>query len=153
MNERKIKRVEKVIAVSLLTVFMLVDSLTVLAYPTVHQVDVEPDEVYKTAAAAEGLWFSDKGVEQGEIIMSETFDVVYDNEFIDENGVITPVGGEQPQVICPGHHWVEGYAQTHLKNRDGSCVVDVFYATRCTVCGGVKVKDLYCSTSFPKCPH
>ena len=81
------------------------------------------------------------------------FDVIYDMEFIDAEGNITPVSECQPQVFCPGHDWVDGYVQLHTKNKDGSCYVEVFNSKRCPWCNTVTVDSPYAVYHYPVCPH
>ena len=152
MNSRKMKRWEKIIAVSVFVVFMLADSLVAFAYPNVYHVDDETEavEVVDYVAAGDSLWtFNGNDVTYDQ----KVFEVLYDVEFIDENGVITPVNDVQPQVFCLGHDWLQGYVQTHGKNDDGSCTVTVFNSKRCPYCNTVIIESLYATYNYVKCPH
>lgn len=41
----------------------------------------------------------------------------------------------------------------HIKNKNGSCIIQVFNGSRCTKCYIVDYKDLYTTTKFEKCYH
>ena len=152
MNSRKMKRWEKIIAVSAFVVFMLVDSTVALAYPNVYHVEDETDasEAVIPVAAGSGLWInSDSSLGYCKPI----FEVLYDEEFIDENGTITPINLNQPLVFCIGHDWIQGYIQTHEKSDDGGCTVKVFNAKRCPYCNTIIIESLYTTQIFVTCPH
>lgn len=152
MNSRKMKRWEKIIAVSVFVVFMLADSLVAFAYPNVYHVDDEANvvQVVSQVAAGSGFWTQDGNDVANEQLV---FEILYDVEFIDENGIITPVNEIQPQVICIGHNWVQGYVQTHEKHNDGSCTVTVCNSKMCPYCNSVIIESLYATYNYVKCPH
>lgn len=147
MDSRKMKRWEKIIAVSVLVVFMLADSLVAFAYPNAYHVDDETDDVkiVSYAAAGDGFWTN------GEETL--LFEVLYDKEFIDENGTITSVNDVQPTVLCPGHNWLQGYFQVHEKQDDGGCIVTVFNSKRCPYCNSVIIESKYATYIYVTCPH
>ena len=147
MNSRKMKRWEKIIAVCVLAVFMLADSLVAFAYPSVYHVDDATDavEVVNYAEDGEGLWaYDDVDIE---------FEVLYDEEFIDVNGIITPANDVEPIVICIRHDWIQGYFQRHEKNNDGGCTVTLFNSKRCPYCDTVIIESLYKTITYAVCPH
>lgn len=150
MNMRKMKRWEKAIAVSLFVVLMLADSLVAFAYPNVYHYDDPVIERAEREAEGAGFW---TGGDYENGYRQLVFEVMYDAEFIDETGEITPVNALQPNVFCIGHKWVSGYLQLHDKKDDGSCVVDVYFSERCTRCNTITVGDLSSYTVYPKCPH
>lgn len=147
MNSRKMKRWEKIIAVSVFVVFMLVDSLVAFAYPNVYHVDDVAEEVEAVAhvAAGDSIW------KCGEDDLE--FEVLYDVEFIDENGIITPVNDVQPQVFCIGHNWVQGYVQTHDLNDGGGCTVKLYNSQLCTYCNSVILGSWHSTHTYAVCPH
>lgn len=147
MNSRKMKRWEKLIAVSVFVVLMLADSLVAFAYPSVYHVEDETDaaQIVSQVAAGDGLWKDDKDTLE--------FEILYDVEFIDENGTITPVNDAQPMVFCPGHNWKQGYVQTHEKNDNGGCTITLFNSRRCVYCDTVIIESWHSSHSYAVCPH
>lgn len=150
MNMRKMKRWERVVAVSLFVVLMLADSLVAFAYPNVYHVEETVDERAEREAKGENFW-TGYDFENGysELI----FDVIYDAEFIDVSGEISPVNTVQPNVFCIGHKWVSGYLQIHDRHNDGSCTVEVYHSDRCTRCNTVTVGDLSSTHYYVSCPH
>lgn len=150
MNFRKIKRWEKIIAASLFVVLMLADSLVAFAYPNVYYVEETAVDYAEWEAEGAGLW-TGNGFENG--YRAVEFEVIYDQEFVDEAGDISPVNTIQPNVFCLAHNWVSGYLQLHRKNDDGSCYVEVFHSERCTRCNTVTRGDLFSATVYPVCPH
>lgn len=150
MNTDKIKRWKKVIAVSLLAVLMLADSAVAFAYPDVYHVEETATDMAEKEAKGENYW-TDVVVAYG--YGDQVFEVVYDQEFIDEAGNISPVSEIQPNVFCIGHQWVSGYLQIHSRNDDGSCTVEVYNSNRCVLCNTVTRGDLYATINYVKCPH
>ena len=150
MNFRKIKRWEKIIAASLFVVLMLADSLVAFAYPSVYYVEETAVDVAELEAEGAGFW-TDIAIENG--YDKQVFEVLYDEEFIDETGTIYPVTSYQPQVFCLAHNWVSGYLQLHDKHDDGSCIVYVYNSERCTRCNTVTRGDLFSTHYFVSCIH
>lgn len=152
MNSRKMKRWEKIIAVSVFVVFMLADSLVAFAYPNVYHVDDETDTAAAGAQVAGGdsLWMYDESHSEAG---SQMFEVLYDIEFIDENGTIIPVNDIQPQAFCIGHNWQQGFVQTHEKNNNGGCSVYLYNAKLCPYCNSVVIESLYSTLTYVTCPH
>lgn len=152
MNSRKMKRWEKIIAVSVLAVFILADSLVAFAYPNTYHVDDVTDttEAVVPVAAGDGIWTHDS---DDVAYDQQVFEVLYDVEFIDKKGTITPVNDVQPTVFCPGHNWEQGYVQTHEKDGNGGCTVKVFNAKKCPYCNSVVIESLYSTTHYVTCPH
>lgn len=150
MNKGKMKRLEKVIAVSLFVVLLLADSTMAFAYPSVYHVEETAADIAELEAKGENFWIVD---DSGNGYGTTVFEVVYDVEFIDETGNIIPVNEVQPHVFCIGHQWVSGYLQIHSKNNDGSCIVYTYYSDRCILCDTVTRGDLYATTNYVKCPH
>lgn len=150
MNKGKMKRLEKVIAVSLFVVLLLADSTMAFAYPSVYHVEEMDVDIAEKEAEGAGFW-------TGGIVADgygvQVFEVVYDVEFIDEAGNISPVSEIQPNVFCIGHQWVSGYLQLHYKHDDGSCHVDIYNSDRCILCDTVTRGDLYATINYVKCPH
>lgn len=128
MNIRKTKLWKKVAAFALLAVLMVSNSMVSMACT---------EETAETVAAKK----------------APVFDVVYDMEFVDMDGNVYPVNVCQPQLFCPGHDWIDGYAQLHEKNDDGSCVVKVFNSKRCPWCNSVTIDSLFATYHYMKCPH
>lgn len=150
MNMRKMKRLEKIVAVSFFVVLMMADSLVAFAYPNVYHVEETVAERAEMEAKGENYWIDDYFVDG---YSTSIFEVLYDAEFISETGEIYPVNTVQPNVFCIGHKWVSGYMQIHDKQDDGSCFVYTYHSDRCTRCNTVTVGDLVATYNYVKCPH
>lgn len=149
MNIRKMKRWQKILVAGVFAVFMMADSLVALAYPDVYHVEDEANAAKKVAVGSSVFMCDHAEDGYGE----RFFDVIYNVEFIDEEGTIIPVNLVQPQVFCIAHHWVQGYVQTHTRNDDGGCTVDSYNSRLCTRCNTVVIESLYATTTYVKCPH
>ena len=150
MNIRKMKRWQKIVTASVFAVFMMADSLVALAYPDVYHVEDKKDKVEATAdivEAADSFWVNDVKCED------MVFEVLFDEEFIDETGTIIPVNSNQPYVFCLGHKWQSGYFQSHLKDDNGGCTIYIYSSQLCPVCNTIVIEDLYAKYYYATCTH
>ena len=127
MKVQKMKKMKRTMVAGLVAFMMLAESVTAFA--------AEPHD------AGCGC-----GEEHGAVIL-------YDEQFVDEDGNITPVSGISEHVICLGHRIVEGYFQTHVADGKGGCVVKTYHSTKCVYCDTVWVGALYSTDTYAKCPH
>nr|WP_304578775.1 hypothetical protein [uncultured Acetatifactor sp.] len=127
MKVQKMKKMKRTMVAGLAAFMMLAESVTAFA--------AEPHD------AGCGC-----GEEHGAVIL-------YDEQFVDEDGNITPVSGISAQVFCFGHRIVEGYFQTHVADGKGGCVVKTYHSTKCVYCDTVWVGALYSTDTYAKCPH
>lgn len=79
--------------------------------------------------------------------------ILYDEQFVDMDGNVTPVSAVNPRTICPGHKVVEGYFQTHVEYGKGGCVVKTYKSTQCLYCHTIWVGDWVATDTYAKCPH
>ena len=93
----------------------------------------------------------DEGCECGE----HGDDILYEGQFVDLDGNVTPVSGVSPRLgtICPGHKIVSGYYRTHVRDGNGGCVVKTYNSTRCIYCDTIWVGDLCSVYTYVTCPH
>ena len=127
MKVQKMKKMKRTMVAGLVAFMMLAESVTAFA--------AEPHD------AGCGC-----GEEHGAVIL-------YDEQFVDEDGNITPVSGISEQTICLGHRIVEGYYQTHVKDGKGGCTVKTYHSTQCVYCFTIWIGDLRLMAEFAKCPH
>lgn len=106
---------------------------------------VESDAVEFTFDEVEGEMLS--GLDEQEIDV-----ILYDRQFVDEEGNIYPVPETEPQWGCD-HDYVSGKEKFHNSHSDGSCEVIVYKAERCSKCGTVKLGELISSHYYAVCPH
>ena len=131
MKTRKMRNLKRTVVAGLAAFMMLAESVTVFAAPVEEHVH---DEGCDCCAEHDG-------------------DILYEGQFVDMDGNITPVSGVNPRLICPGHNIVSGYFQTHVKDGKGGCVVKTYHSTRCLYCETIWVGDLCSVTEFVTCTH
>lgn len=129
MKVQKMKKMKRTMVAGLAAFMMLAESVTAFACPA------EPHD------ADCGC-----GEEHGAVIL-------YDEQFVDEDGNITPVSGISERTICLGHRIVEGYYQTHVKDGKGGCTVKTYHSTQCVYCFTIWIGDLCSVDMSVKCPH
>ena len=151
MNKRKIKCWERLVAVGVFVVFMMVDSLAALAYPNVYQVNNAEVNTAEKAIVGENTWMTVDVSEADEDLPE--FDVLYDKEFVSLDGDIAEVNDYAPIKFCFKHKWEDGYFQTHLKNSSGGCTTDVYKGQRCIWCNTINLEGLYATHTYTTCPH
>lgn len=133
MKTRKMRNLKRTVVAGLAAFMMLAESVTAFAAPVEEHVH---DEGCACCAEHDG-------------------DILYEGQFVDEDGNVTPVSGVNPRLgtICPGHKIVSGYFQTHVKDGKGGCVVKTYYSTRCIYCDTIWVGDLFSIDEYVTCPH
>ena len=62
-------------------------------------------------------------------------------------------GSQENAEIKHTHKFVDTKLSRHQKNSDGSCVVTIYYAKKCSSCGFYTLGDVYSQTIYAKCPH
>lgn len=150
MGTKDIKTWKKRLAASAFAAMMVLNSFTAMAYPDVYHVEDNEAEVADMVVDGDGFWL-DESIGDG--YHKEIFDVLYEEEFIDAEGNITPASSYSPYVFCIKHKIVSGYFQAHQKYDDGSCLVKVHESTRCVICNTIWIGDLYSTLTYTKCPH
>lgn len=79
-------------------------------------------------------------------------DVVYDKQFVDQDGNIYEIYDEMGRASCQ-HSYKSGQSTTHRKNKDGSCIIKYYESKMCTKCGNVVVGKLLRTATNNPCPH
>lgn len=131
MKTKKMRNLKRTVVAGLAAFMMLAESVTAFACPA------EPhDEAHCDCA-------------EGEC----NADILYDRQFVDMDGNITPVSGVSGRVLCLKHRIVQGYYQTHVKNDTGGCTVKTYNSTQCVYCNTIWVTDLYAIDRFTTCTH
>lgn len=149
METKKVKAWKKMMAAGAFAVLLFVNSLTALAYPNVFHVDNTTVEIAGDVTDGDNSWVFNEAVSGNGGFIEE---IIYDEQFIDEEGRIYP-GGSQGQRLTCNHNIVSGYFQTHVKDDNGGCTVKRYESTRCMKCDTIWVGDLVSTTIYVKCPH
>lgn len=162
--ENRTKKWGKRVSVFLVVFFALLNSTTVFAYEDVQyrSVSVRDGEDLQGAVDSylnNDMAFVPNGYE-GELDNPfagtyglEEQRILYDVQFIDEEGNIYPV--EENISVCATceHTYVSGKVASHTVHSDGSCTVTYYEAKRCSLCGNVvKGAKLY-DVNFDTCTH
>lgn len=132
MKVREMKKLKRTMVAGLAAFMLLAESVTAFACPA------EPHDEAHDEASCE---------------CAEHGAIMYDEQFVDMDGNVTPVSGISPRVICLKHKIVEGYYQTHKKDSSGGCTVKTYYSTQCIYCNTIWLGDLHSVAEFAKCPH
>lgn len=149
-NRKSIRGGEKAIAISAFVFLIFLDSLTALAYPKVNHIKNAVTEAAEDAVDGGNFWIYDYA--EGGYDKSQEV-ILYDEQFVDENGEIYPADTATEQETCPEHKTVSGIVQIHEKNSEGGCTLETYEGTRCTECGTVWKGELLHRTTKIPCIH
>lgn len=157
-NLMRNRRWNKFAAGTLVAALVFANSMTVLAYRDVHN-EIMPEDVsqeeIETSLESDILLFATDGA-GGDVKQhfdeQDIMEILYDRQFIDEEGNIYPIPEMEPQWGC-NHTYESGTEALHHRNSDGSCDVYVYKAERCTKCGTIKRGDLISTTHYTTCTH
>lgn len=147
-------------AVTLVTVLAFANSMTVFAYRDPFQrvmADDASEENLEYTLNDDVYLFALDDISEGDsqefILMEEIEEpeILYDNQFIDEEGNIYPIT-EPVQRGC-SHTYESGTSVSHHSNSDGSCDVRKYNSRRCSKCGLVVEDSLISTTHYVVCPH
>lgn len=150
MKAKEVKNWRKGLAAGMFALLLVANSFTALAYPDVYHVEDDKADVAEDTMDGDAFW---AGGFLGDGYRRQATDVIYDDEFIDADGNVSPVTSYTPYVFCIKHDIVSGYYQTHRKNDEGGCTVKVFESTKCLNCNTIWIGDLFSTTTYVKCPH
>ncbi|MDE7131291.1 MAG: M56 family metallopeptidase [Lachnospiraceae bacterium] len=162
-NVMKMKNWNKTIAGIVTVTLVLVNSLTVFAYnEAVHEdceVGVSQEQIDRKLEG-NGWQFIPDEINEKELdgftsYVTESGRIEYDVQFTDEDGNIYRVQ-EKTSVVAYAncnHTYVSGRVNKHIPKSGGSCVVEEYYAQRCSKCGSVVMGDRINEITFAVCPH
>lgn len=162
-NLMNMRKWNKVAAGAVVSVLVLANSLTALAYEdTIHvesKKSVSQDEVEYVMEGE--IWQfipADTEVEvlgEADLYIPFNNEIRYDNQFVDEEGNIYQIQDDELMSTYSScnHTYVAGQQVMHDKKWDGSCVVKVHEAERCSKCGWVLLGDFVSETRYAVCPH
>lgn len=157
-NLMRNRRWNKFAAGTLVAALVFANSMTVFAYRDTFNEIIPEDttrEHVETILETDTFVFTPEGKSEEmmqDVGAPKAIEILYDRQFIDEEGNIYPIPDAEPQWGC-SHTFVSGKETRHNKNSDGSCNVYVYKAERCSKCGTVVQGDLLSSTYYPVCTH
>lgn len=148
------KKWNKVAAGVLVTVLAFANSITVFAYRDVHQegfLEETSQEEIEYSLTSDVFTFDFEGTTEEDMQALEDLEILYDNQFTDEEGNIYPIT-DPVQRGC-SHTYESGTESLHHSYSDGSCEVRKYNAQRCSKCGYVLRGSWISTTTYAKCPH
>ena len=140
---------------------MMVNSITVFAYPEIHTVGGEWESVEEAERFINNPCMfitedADEEARKKDIVYEYvSMEIRYENQFTDEYGNIYQVKddmGASAYGSC-SHEYVSGTVTEHNKNSDGSCTVAYYDGKRCSKCGKVETGNSLCVANFDICQH
>lgn len=142
-----------VLAVTLI----MANSMTVFAYrDTLHETiteDVSQQEIDKMLGNDIFMFAPGVSDGEGELALKPAIEILYDNQFMDEDGNIYEMFGDDSISPYCNHVYVSGTALEHHTFSDGSCEVKEYNAERCAKCGWVIRGEWINTYTWAKCPH
>lgn len=132
------------------------NSMTALAYKDGHNEiaseDMSEEQIEFALDSDTVLFAPEETGEEATIDFEEgEVELLYDRQFVDEEGNIYFIPDEEPHGC--DHDYVSGTEYRHNKNSDGSCEVSKYRAQRCSKCGTVIQGDRISVTRYDVCPH
>ncbi len=162
-NVMRMKKWNKTVAGVAVAALVFVNSLTVFAYEdTIHEGSnnsMSPDEIEYIMEGDTWQFVPDvvneEAIEEADLYIPNIDDIRYDDQFVDAEGNIYPTQGEEPVSAYRScdHSYTPGTRVMHDKKSDGSCLVKVYDAERCSKCGFVLIGDFISETRYAVCPH
>lgn len=157
-NLMRNRRWNRFVAGTLVAALIFANSMTVLAYRDgyneILSENASQEQIENMLDDDVSLFAPDET--EGEFLTEyeedEIEEILYDRQFVDEEGNIYMVPDVEPHWGCD-HSYVSGKDVRHDLKSDGSCEVTVYKAERCSKCGTVKIGDLISITYYPSCPH
>ena len=162
MKENIVKGFGSFISVGIIAAALLLNSVTALAYEDVRNFDVYAggedaieilDSVGGETVFVED-WVSREYLQNNSdiVVFVDEFTILYDRQFVDDEGNIYPVIESTPDAVCD-HQYVTGTIQNHSKNSTGGCTTTVYSAKRCSICGDMVIGEKVNSLTYEVCPH
>lgn len=162
-NLLKMRKWNRVAAITLVAALTFANSMTVFAYRGGLEREIaeetsteEADEMVESDTflfvpegtdeeAVEDL----KQAEMPEIVQ----EFMYDRQFVDEEGNIYPIAEDDEIEPYCNHTFVSGTGYDHIKQSGGGCKVIEFKAQRCSKCGYVIQGETLSTHIYTTCPH
>lgn len=158
-NLMRKKKWNRLAACVLAVTLIMANSMTVFAYRDTFS-EVLPDgasqeEINRTLKndSFEFEWEETANTEAQDAELAAQIEILYDEQFVDEDGNIYPMIGEDGVTTYCNHIYKPGTAREHCTFSDGGCEVREYNAERCIKCGQVIRGDWIATYTYAKCPH
>ena len=158
-NLMRKKKWNRLAAGVLAVTLIMANSMTVFAYrDTVHETvtkEVSQEEINKTLKneSVEFEWEETESMAAQDAELAIEVEMLYDKQFIDEDGNIYPMIGEEDITPYCNHIFKPGTVREHSLFSDGGCEVREYDGERCIKCGWIIRGDLIATYTWVKCPH
>lgn len=162
-NVMNMRKWNKVAAGAVVSVLVLANSLTALAYEdTIHEgprESMSQDEVEYFMEGQTWQFIPDEiageALEEADSYILYINEIGYEDQFVDAEGKIYQIQDEETAGVYRScaHNYEPGTRVMHDKKSDGSCLVKVYDAERCSKCGFVLVGDQISEIKYMVCPH
>lgn len=158
-NLMRMKKWSRVAAVALVAALTFANSMTVFAYrDTVEREvveDVSAEEVGELAQSDTFLFVPEETGKDPlqEFEQSKTQEILFDNQFVDEDGNIYPILDDEGIEPYCDHTFVSGTGLDHIKQSGGGCKIIEFEAQRCSKCGYIIQGKTINTITYVVCPH
>lgn len=146
---RKVSYRERIAPTGAFLLLVFVSSLTALAYPKVRHIEDTVME-YAENFASGGNCLLYQYEKEGYDIFAGA--LVYEEQFIDQEGKNYPIASGSAGTVCTSHDLVQGYYKKHIR-ADGGCVVETYGGAKCRNCGTVEIGNLCLTTEQEFCAH
>lgn len=141
------KKLNGIASALLVCAFVMLNSITVLAYEEVSVALVpSAEEIMENKT----LDIAITPIEEPYTFIDA---VLYDEQFVDEDGNIYPVGGKTNTYANCNHTYKAGKYEKHEKKNDGSCTITYYESQYCTKCGNYTLGKQVGISSFLQCFH
>lgn len=157
MNIMNHKKWNRFAAGTLAAVLIMANSITAFAYRDPFS-EILPEGTSQKeidwTLENDVFLFSPSGTDvENELTMKPAIEILYDYQFVDEDGNISEILGDGSVSTYCNHVYVSGTAQGHHSYSNGGCEVREYYAQQCAKCGQVIRGDLIATYTWVKCPH
>lgn len=146
-NGKGKKKLNGIISALLVCAFVMLNSITTLAYEEVAVVPIAFVEGMESARMSDVEFTPIGGTD------SFTDIILYDEQFVDENGNIYPIHKKTDTYANCNHTYISGVYKQHNKNSDGSCTMTYYESQYCTKCGNCILGKQISQASFTQCVH
>lgn len=159
MNIMNHKKWNRLATGALAAALIMANSITALAYRDPHslvlpegatQEEIDwtlEDDVFEFVPKTEDAENLDENA------LMQDIEMVYEHEFIDEEGNVYPVLEDDGISPHCNHVYVEGTERVHHSYSNGGCEVRAYNSQMCAKCGQVLRGDLISTTTWVTCPH
>lgn len=159
MNIMNHKKWNRIATGALAAALIMANSITALAYRDPHslilpestaQEEIDwtlEDDVFEFVPKAEVA----EGVDENTIM--QDIEMLYEHEFVDEEGNVYPVPEDDGISPHCNHVYVSGTERVHHPYSDGGCEIREYDSQMCAKCGQVIRGELIAKHTWVVCPH